>query len=191
MIFTKHLSVLSCFSVLALSACAGGAGLGGAPAPKIEDAKFWQRNTASSALYLQGPKAQQILHQDIATCVNEIKELERLGEIRRSVPANYNSGNEIDTRTASQHELDVWDTPERNGFLYSEHLEYSDFETCMGAKGWERVEHLPYSESDVARKEYLERYQSNKKRKALGERENVTTLNNTYTNLPSQIGLNE
>ena len=87
MIYKKHL-ILSCFSLLALSACSS---LNPSAPPKIEDAKYWQRNSASSSLYLQGPKAQQMLHQNIATCVNEIKELERLGEIRRAIPANYNS----------------------------------------------------------------------------------------------------
>jgi hypothetical protein len=186
----KTLLTLSSLSVLTLTGCHG-LGLGGAYTPQIENAKYWQRNTASSALYLQGPKAQQMLHQNIATCVNEIKELQRLGEIRRSIPANYNSGNEIEARTAPQQELDVWDTPERDGYLYGEHLDYHDFETCMGAKGWERIEHLPYDEADVARKAYLERYQTKKKMKKLGERENVTTLHKTYTSLPSQIGVNE
>ncbi len=186
----KKLLILSSLPLLALSACHG-SGLSGAHTPQIENAKYWQRNTASSALYLQGPKAQQLLHKDIATCVNEIKELQRLGEIRRSIPANYNSGNEIETRTAAQQELDAWDTPERDGYLYNEHVDYADFETCMGAKGWERVEHLPYDEAELARKEYLERYQSKKKQRKLGDRENVTTLHKTYTHLPSQIGVNE
>jgi len=185
MIFTKYLSVLSCFSILALSACGS---FNPSTAPKIEDAKYWQRSSTSSALHLQGPKAQQMLHQDIATCVNEIKELERLGEIRRVIPANYNSGNEIETRTASQQELDINDTPARDGFLYSEHLDYHDFETCMGAKGWQRAEYLPYTEADIARKRYLERY---KKKKTLSGRENVTTLHKTSTNFPTQQGVNE
>ena len=188
MIFTKYLSVLSCFSILALSAC-GSFNPSGSGAPQIEDAKYWQRSSTSSALHLQGPKAQQMLHQDIATCVNEIKELERLGEIRRVIPANYNSGNEIETRTASQKELDINDTPARDGFLHGEHLDYHDFETCMGAKGWQRAEFLPYAEADIARKNYLDRHK--KKKKPSGGRENVTTLHSTSTNFSTQIGVNE
>lgn len=177
-----RLFAVSSLSLMALTACQ--------TTPKIEDAKYWQRSSASSALYMQGPKAQQMLHMDIATCVNEISELERLGEIRRSIPANYNSGNEIETRTASQQELDQYDTPERDGFLYAEHIEYHDFETCMGAKGWERLEHLPYDEADLARKEYLDKYGKKKKPK-YGNRENVTTLETKAQNPPPFKDLNQ
>lgn len=179
----KILFSLSCLSVLGLHACG--------TAPKIEEAKYWQRNSASSALYMQGPKAQQMLHKNIATCVNEINELEKLGEIRRAVPANYNSGNEIEQRTISQKELDQWDTPQRDGFLYGEHLDYHDFETCMYAKGWERLEHLPYSEAAIARQDYLERYGSQKKKKIFDARENVTTLETKAQNPPPYKNVNE
>lgn len=175
---------LSCVSFVGLTACQ--------TTPKIEEAKYWQRNSASSSLYMQGPKAQQLLHQDISRCVSEIKELEKLGEIRRAVPANYNSGNELETRTASQQELDQWDTPARDGLLYNEHLEYHDFETCMGAKGWERLEHLPYDEADMARKDYLDRYGKKKKRKPnYGARENVTTLETQAQTPPPFKDLNQ
>ena len=171
------LSLLA-LTTLGLTACSGGG------APKMEDAKYWQRNNASSALYLQGPKAQQMLHQDISKCVSEIKELERLGEIRRAVPATYNSGNEIEKRTVADKNLDQWQTPLRDGFLHSEHLDYHDFETCMGAKGWERVEHLPYDKAHLARQEYLDKYGPKKtKKNSLGNRENVTTLDPAAQNL--------
>ena len=160
--------------------------------PDMEDAKFWQRESASSALYMQGPKAQQMLHQDMATCVVEIRELENLGEIRRAVPANYNSGNTIEHRTASQAELDEWDSPERDGYLYNEHLDYHDFETCMVAKGWERVEYLPYAQADKARDDYLKKYKAYSKRKNKEkDREYVTTLNPKKQNPPPYKDLNE
>ena len=140
MISKKASLLLTTFIALGLGACA-------APYSKpsdMEDAKYWQRKNASSALYLQGPKAQQMLHENIATCVTEISELERLGEIRHAIPANYNSGNTLEAeRTASQQKLDEWDSPQRDGYLYNEHLEYHDFETCMTAKGWERLSYLP------------------------------------------------
>ena len=143
---------------------------------KLENAKYWQRNSASSSLYLRGPKAQQMLHQDISHCTSDIKELQRLGEIRRAIPATYNTGNEQENRTASQEELDTWDTPERDGYLYGEHLEYHDFETCMTSKGWERAEYLPYDEAARARQKYKDQY--SKRKKGIGsDREYVTSVN--------------
>lgn len=169
---TKTLLTFSCFAVLGLTACSTDS--------KVEEAKFWQRNSTSSALYMRGPKAQQMLHKDTSRCVTDISELEKLGEIRRAIPANYNSGNEIETRTAAQQELDQYDTPERDGYLYGEHLDYHDFETCMHSKGWERLEHLPYTDADLARKNYLDRY--GKKKKVGSDRENVTTLHTNSQN---------
>jgi HD superfamily phosphohydrolase len=131
-----------------------------------------------------------MLHQDISTCVNEIRELENLGEIRRAVPANYNSGNSLEQRTASQAELDQWDSPQRDGYLYGEHLGYHDFETCMMAKGWERVEFLPHADADKARQDYLDRY-GKKRRRAFGERENVTSLHPEVQDPPPYEDLNQ
>lgn len=185
MVFKHSLLLASCLSVTLVTACGTHRTL-----PKIEDANFWQRKSASSALYMQGPKAQQMLHQDTSRCVTEIAELENLGEIRRAVPANYNSGNEIETRSASQKELDRYDTPARDGYLYAEHLEYHDFETCMDAKGWVRVDFLPYEEADKARKNYLDRIKG-KMKSYKGDRENVTTLHPASQNPPPYENLNE
>ncbi len=155
---------LSCLALMGLSACSS--------SPKMEEAKYWQRSNASSSLYLQGPKAQQTLHKHISQCVSEIKELDNLGEIRRAVPASYNSGNEVEP---AKQKLKRWETPLRDGFLYNEHMDYHDLENCMRAKGWERVEHLPYSKAHQARQEYLKQY-APKKQGNSGARENVTTL---------------
>lgn len=176
---------LSFLSVLTLSACGGYSGIG---KPNMEKAEYWQRQSASSAIYMQGPKAQQMLHQDITNCTVEIRELENLGEIRRAIPANYNSGNTLGERTAAQQELDHWDTPGRDGYLYNEHLDYHDFETCMYAKGWERAEYLPYTDADKAREDYLKRSKNGRKH---GNRENVTTLNPRVQNPPPFKNLNE
>ena len=54
----------------------------------LERADYWQRGDVSSALYMQGPKAQQQLHIDIATCTNEINEIRRLEQVRAAVPAD-------------------------------------------------------------------------------------------------------
>jgi hypothetical protein len=171
---SKKLLLLGSVSVLmATSACS-------TFSPKLEDARYWQRQSVSSTLYMRGPKAQQMLHVDIAGCSNEIKELQNLGAIRQIMPTNYNHGNTLDDRTAPQKELDEWDTPERDGYLYAEHLDYHDFETCMYAKGWERVDYLSHTDIDKARENYLKntgRY----KKKRYGDRENVTSVNQGYS----------
>lgn len=180
------LLLASCLSVGILTAC------GTIPhkKPNLEDAKFWQRNSASSALYLRGPKAQQMLHQDISRCVTDIRELENLGEIRRAVPATYNSGNNIETTSPAKKQLDQYDTPQRDGYLYSEHLEYHDFETCMYSKGWERVEYLPTNAADQARQNYLDRVKG-KNRSTGDRRENVTTLHPKDQNPKPYDNLNQ
>lgn len=170
MISKKYVLLLSCLSVVGISACETTY----RKPFKIEEAEYWQRASASSALYLRGPKAQQMLHQDIARCTNEINELENLGEIRNAIPSHYNSGNSEERRTASQEELDDWDSPERDGYLRNEHLDYTGFETCMMAKGWERMEYLPHDVADKSRQDYIDRYRVKKKR--YGDREVVTTL---------------
>lgn len=152
-IFT--LAILS-GSTLALAACQ--------VPPILENAQYWQRKNATSALYLRGPKAQQTLHKDIADCVTEIDELERLGPLRENLPADTKNGKIVDPNSP-EGKLRKWDTPKRDGALYAEHFNYTDFEGCMDYKGWERVENLPYDQATKARGEYLEtlygyRYQS-------------------------------
>ena len=121
---------------------------------KMEDAQYWGRKNATSALYLRGPKAQQTLHIDISTCANELSELERLGALREAVPADTRNGYVPNPKTPDG-KMAKWDSPKRDGYMLSEHLPYTDFETCMDAKGWERIESLPYSQADIARKNYL------------------------------------
>lgn len=181
----KTVLLATCFSAIAVTAC----GNNYRKPIDIEDAYYWQRKNSSSALYLRGPKAQQLLHQDIASCTNEVTELERLGEIRRAIPANYYTGNTVEERTASQKTLDQWDSPEKDGYLYGEHLDYHDFEGCMVYKGWERVEYLPHGELERANKEYMDRY--GKKRTRYGNRENVTTLDPAAQNPPPYENTNE
>jgi hypothetical protein len=171
MINNKTTLIISLVSLSAITACS--------PYnkhPKFEEAAYWQRSSATSALYQQGPKAQQMLHQDIANCTVEIRELENLGAIRRAIPSNYSNGNTMEKRTTSQKDLDKWDSPERDGYLYAEHLDYSDFEGCMVNKGWERVEYLPYTNAKRARQDYIKNTGRKKAPKPKGGRENVTTL---------------
>ena len=118
------------------------------PGKSIKDevgGQFWQRISVSEAVYQQGPKAQQMLNRDISRCVTELRELERLGTLKGAIPTDIR-GRTLDP---DERQLADWDSPERNKHLYSEHTDYTDFEGCMGEKGWERVEHTPF---DVARK---------------------------------------
>jgi len=177
MLFTRHFFI-SCLTVCLLSACHH---VGSSSDPRMEDAKYWQRKNATSALYLQGPKAQQQLHTDIADCVVKIRELENLGEIRRAIPAEYYNNNVTDG----------WDAPQRNGYLYNEHSDFHDFEQCMSMNGWERVEYLPFGQAAVARDAYLARYgRQNTYNTKLG-REAVTTINQPSATLSSELTYNE
>ena len=172
---TSKIILLSLPVVALLAACQ-------VPA-KLEDAQYWQRKNATSALYLRGPKAQQTLHQDIATCVNEISELERVGPLREIIPADTQNGKVPDPNSADGR-LRNWDSPKRDGYLYAEHFNYTDFEGCMDYKGWERVETLPYERAKISRDEYMETlygHQNNSKYPEPG-----TKSTNPYNSSPGQ-----
>jgi hypothetical protein len=133
--------------------------------PDLDRADYWQRAQTSSALHLQGPKAQQQLHIDIATCTNEIREVRRLERVRAAIPAD-----QVGAGT-----LDAWETPERDGYLRTEHHQYHDFETCMQYKGWQRTAYLPHDEVNKANRDYV-RQQQKRKTGAERDRENVTSV---------------
>ena len=162
-------------SLLLISVAAGGLAACALP-PKLEDAQYWQRKSATSALYMRGPKAQQTLHKDIADCTNEIRELERMAPLREAIPADNPpesqrySSNPMESNAVSA-KLSRWDTPKRDGHLYSEHFNYTDFEGCMDYKGWERVEALPYEQAKVARESYMENIFGNKYQSKYPERQ--------------------
>lgn len=140
---------LTGLAVLTLSAC-------GTPQGNIVDTgQYWQRSSVSDAAYQQGPKAQQMLNRDIAGCVAELRELERLGQIREAIPANPHNKRVISSdELALQH----WDEPERVKYLLAEHGNYHDFETCMIAQGWERVKHVPFDVAHHSRKNYMKNH---------------------------------
>jgi len=146
----KRASTLLLLSSLSMAVLATGC------SHRLEEAQYWQRKEATSALYLRGPKAQQSLHMDISTCANELSEMERVGALRESIPADLKKGRVPGPPTIPEDKMAKWNTPERDGALYTEYLPYHDFETCMDAKGWERVESLPYAKAEEARGEYLE-----------------------------------
>ena len=131
---------------------------------------YWQRVDSSSALYLQGPKAQQKLNSAIAGCVAQLRELERLGAIHNALPGDtYEDGSVPDPDTPAGT-LAQYDTPRREGALRAENLDFHDFETCMTYYGWERVEHVPYSVADNARETYLQTITGEKHRTKTGQR---------------------
>lgn len=146
------LSVLALLTAGTLAACANTP----SEAELRERGQYWQRASTSSAIYLRGPKAQQMLNQDIARCVSDLKELEHLGAIREAFPASTRPDGSIPDPATPEGRMAQWDTPERKGPLYSEHLDYHDFEGCMASKGWERVEDLPYDVARKARGQYLD-----------------------------------
>ncbi len=112
--------------------------------------QYWQRIHTSSALYLRGPKAQQMLNRNIARCVTELRELERLGAIKDAIP-EYVRGVVL---SEDEAKLAGWDSPERDKELFAEHSDYIDFEGCMLAKGWERIKYVPFDVAKDARDNY-------------------------------------
>ena len=140
---------LTGIAVLALGACET------TQTDIVDKGQYWQRSSVSDAAYQQGPKAQQMLNQDIASCVAELRELERLGQIREAIPANAISGRVI---SSDEQALAAWDEPERVKYLLAEHGNYHDFETCMISNGWERVKHVPFDVAHNSRKNYLKNH---------------------------------
>lgn len=121
-----------------------------------ERGQYWQRVHTSSALYLRGPKAQQMLNRDIARCVVELRELERLGAVRDAIP-EYAEGVVLNSDEAELHGIDF---PERDKDLYAEHSDYIDFEGCMLANGWERIKYVPYDTAIQARETFKKTHSS-------------------------------
>ena len=117
--------------------------------------QYWQRIHASTATFIRGPKAQQLLHRDIARCVVELRELERLGAVKNPIP-EYMDGVVL---SGPEVELAGWDAPERIEYLYAEQSDYHDFEGCMIAKGWERIKFVPYDVAYRSREDYLDAHQ--------------------------------
>lgn len=146
MVKTLKFSFLLSLSFSMLSAC------GTATRIDVTEGQYWQRASVAEAAYAQGPKAQQMLNMDIAACVSELRELERLGQLRNAIPANPHTHQVI---SKDELALETYEEPERQRYLLSEHGNYHDFETCMVAKGWERVKYVPFDVAHRARENYL------------------------------------
>ena len=127
------------------------------PAEKYDmnDAQYWQRASTSESTYMRGPKAQQILNRDIAHCVSTLRELERLGQIKRgAIPLNADGG----FMDAAKMDMENLDLPERDAALFVEKQNYQDFYGCMLDSGWERTEFVPYARTREAQDIYLRNY---------------------------------
>ena len=103
-----------------------------------KSSNYWQRTDTQSALYLTGPKAQHQLHKDIAACVNNLQELQRLGSLRDAIPPD-SSKNQVPDYNPTNSIVSTNDSPDRDGPLYAEYYDYTDFEGCMRDKGWQRA----------------------------------------------------
>ena len=122
-------------------------------APKNpQNFQYWQRVSASSAIHMQGPKAQQSLHRDIARCVTEVKEMDRLNKTQNALRVDPRTGRILDP---DQKKMRGYDTPEYNGYLLSEHSNYHDFPSCMSYKGWERTRNISYEVAERGRDNYI------------------------------------
>jgi hypothetical protein len=105
---------------------------------------YWQKRDPSSALYLTGVKAQQMLEQDISECVHVIIELTRLADVRGKVPQLFMPLGSYDQLQATQEMsgLPRWDVPEYVRDLRVDHTDFQDFDGCMNFKGWQRVKYI-------------------------------------------------
>ena len=139
----RFLSVVG--GILALSACAYNPPLGQA---------YWQRVEDNSALYMTGPKAQQELDENIATCVREVDELVELGALRKEMPPDTHS--EYHRALDASGDLATYDTPTRFGDKKVAHKDFQDFEGCMRSAGWERVRFVRYQVAQNAKGVYKE-----------------------------------
>lgn len=140
----KYLKLISTVSmVIALSGCL--------KEPRLASA-YWQRVDGESALYMTGPKAQQILDQDISRCVVEIDELVKLNAVRETMPPETH--NEYREALDLSGDLNYFDTPKKYGALKVAHSDYHDFDSCMRFKGWERTKYIQYDVELDARKNY-------------------------------------
>ncbi len=178
--FSKSLfTFFAAMAVLFLGACEH---YQSSPSVDIDkEGQYWQRSVVSEAIYQQGPKVQQMLNRDIARCVVELRELERLGAVKNAIPTTL-KGRVLDP---DQRELDNWDEPERDEHLYAEHSDYHDFEGCMLAKGWERTLYVPYDVAEKSRENYLKahidyKYQSRIEKRML---RNYKKEDGPYTDL--------
>ncbi len=143
------------------------------PSPRPDDSGpyYWQRVNAAGSLHLQGPKAQQLLNQDISRCLQELDELKKLQAINRprskkdeypaQRPAESSTfhGKDIrhtdKTTEAMKMKEEAGESPDDE--IRAIHLPYKDLEGCMNYKGWERVDHVPYDIAEEDEEAYIKK----------------------------------
>jgi hypothetical protein len=140
---SKVKMLVAACGLLALSGCAWQPPTGQA---------YWQRVEDNSALYMTGPKAQQGLEENIATCVREVDELVELGALRETTPPDTHS--DYFRALKASGDLDYYDTPTRYGEKMVSHSDFHDFDSCMRFKGWERVKFVRYQVAAQAQDTY-------------------------------------
>lgn len=126
--------------------------LGACTYQRAPQTAYWQRIDTHSALYLTGPKAQQQLEQEIATCVREVDELVRLRALRETTPPNTH--HPYHDALSRSGDLAAFETPKHIRNLHVDHSDYYDFESCMRSKGWERVKAVRYQADARAQQNY-------------------------------------
>ena len=141
----KAAAIMALSGVIAIAACS--------PLPPLGQA-YWQRVEDNSALYMTGPKAQQKLDDDIATCVREVDELVQLDATRETMPPDTHS--DYHNALNASGDLAYYDSPTRYGEKKVDHTDFHDFESCMRFKGWERVRYLRYQTKSTAEKTYVD-----------------------------------
>lgn len=179
---SRHFLMISVTSLSCLmAACAPGTNIRDIEQEIAKNGRYWQRTSAAEASWMQGPKVQQTLNRDIGRCVTELSELERLGQIKSAFPAE---AKDLETtEDDARKSLMAWDTPERDGMLLAEGSQYIDFETCMKAKGWERVMYVPYDTGLRAGSNYVSNHVILKEKKAIYEEQTMPGADDDYANL--------
>ncbi len=117
---------------------------------------YWQKTDTASALYLTGPKAQQMLEQDISECVHEIVELAKLSNIREGNLSKLNKINRADHVEMAKGTPPIPMTREHEYLrdVRVDHTDYHDFEGCMDDKGWMRVKYVHPETEHRAKENY-------------------------------------
>jgi hypothetical protein len=105
---------------------------------------YWQKSDPTTAIYLTGPKAQAMLEQDIAGCVHEIIELDKLETVRENGGKAPLLADNLSQKAEAESlsKLPGYDVPDYIRSLRVEHKDFHDFDGCMHFKGWERVKYV-------------------------------------------------